>query len=272
MKTYSLKSKTGLILLGLTLVAGQVSAKVITTSSETSKFINSDCKKNDTCDLKSFDVKVNQYLVTLGNEPLDSAVRGTMMSANYQTKTGTSVEKYGIGQFIQGCQYISRKQNGVVTNYPVTKREFMGKVIPYFHPTMAVDGFISDPLSWGEDAEAARHSTYLTKDPSGPWTADDYYNGRNTPADNRLYVVDRPGVAGFYADSQRAYNISLKFKICIYKSADVPREVDPNSQDFAKPIHCVEWASSYVYNFDKGAFETLPDVVPYCSGPDSRYE
>jgi hypothetical protein len=260
--TTNLKVKSSLLLLTLMVSTGHAAVSLSTKSVQTNKFTNPDCALTDTCDLKSFEVKVTQYGVKIDNDP---ETLGTKMVANYQTTKSSSIEKYGIGQFIEGCQYVSKLENGVVVNYPVIKREFMGEMISYFHPEMVVDGFIPDPLAWGEDANASRHSTYITKEPSGDFTAKDYYNGLNLPRDNRLYVIDRPGVAGYYANSERAYNISLKFKTCIYKAADVPKDVHFTNTTFATPLHCVEWASSNVYNYEKGIFETLPEISPYCT-------
>jgi hypothetical protein len=141
----------------------------------------------------------------------------------------------------------------------------MGKTIPFFSKKMEIDGFTWDPLFRGAETKKLRHFYYLSIDPTVDYTGDDYYGIRG-PVENKLYMVDHPGIAGYYADSDRAYNISLKFKTCLYKSADVPKEViDRTSQDFAKPLHCLEWASSYVYNYSKNKFETLQEIAPYCN-------
>jgi hypothetical protein len=190
------------------------------------------------------------------------------MVAKFETQYVSDLEKYGIAQFVQGCQYITRDENGVINNYPTIMHEYYGKIVPYFHPSMAIDGFMSDPLAWGKDVSKSRHHYYITKDPAKNYSGDDYY-GNRLPKNPILYLTDHPGVAGYYPAQKRAYNIAMKFKTCIYKAAEVPKVVNPLSIDFATPIHCVEWASSYIYNFDKKKFETLPDIEPYCLASNS---
>lgn len=257
------RSSFGLFLFALTtsVALGQIER----TPPRIQKIIHKDCKATDTCDLKSFEVKTSDYKITIPDPrgPLEQF--GTKMVANYETTNKKSLEKYGIVQFMQGCQYLSRKVDGVITNYPVIKREFMGKTIPFFSKEMEIDGFTYDPLYRGAVPKELRHFYYLSIDPTVDYSGKDYYGVRG-PVSNKLYMIDHPGIAGYYPDSGRAYNISLKFKICLYKSEDVPREVlDRTSQDFAKPLHCLEWASSHVYNYEKNKFESLPEIAPYCN-------
>ncbi|MFL5813099.1 MAG: hypothetical protein ACJ763_05935, partial [Bdellovibrionia bacterium] len=240
-------------------------------SSKDSKFVNSNCKETQSCSLKSFDLHVEQYQVEVFHPTEGWTSYGTKMVASYQTDKNSNLESYGIAQFIQGCQYLSKLENGSVVRYPVVVREYKGKTIPYFHPAMVIDGFTPDPLSWSDNPKDPRHFAYFNKYPDREIKSSDYH-GIKPASGNKLYVEDHPGVATFFADTNRAYNISLKFKTCIYRAADVPKTVENDSSDFAKPIHCFDWASSYVYGFDQGKFETLSELDPYCFSQVSNSE
>ncbi len=264
----------GWVLLGclgwISSAAHAVPSETLFEPAQESKFINTDCKSNNTCSLKSFKMSITQYQVKFFEKEGTSTSYGTKMTASYETDKNSNLEKYGIAQFIQGCQFMSKIENGKVTRYPAIAREFMGKYIRYLHPKMEIDGFVPDPLSWSYDPKLSRHYSYYNKNPSQRDIVHDDYYGAKPPTESKLYVQDRPGVASFYADSTRAYNVSLKFKTCIYRSADVPTVVDSKNLNFAQPIHCFDWASSYIYNFELGKFETLPEIDPYCLSDASK--
>lgn len=88
--------------------------------------------------------------------------------------------------------------------------------------------------------------------------------GEQKPKLPQLYIVDHPGSA-FYINN-RAKNISLQFRTCIYRTKDVPKNVSYNNAKFAKPIHCFEWRSSFVYNHYTEQFESPSYIVPACTG------
>lgn len=240
-------------------------------SAQDSRFANTDCKDSNTCSLKSFDIHLEQYQVKFTDETGGWTSYGTKMVSSYETDNNVNLEKYGIAQFIQGCQYISKRENGAVTRLPVIVREYRGKTIPYFHPTMVIDGFTPDPLSWDDDPKHSRHFAYFNKFPDREIQSADYHGVKPTLG-TKLYVEDHPGVASYFADTDRAYNISLKFKTCIYRSADVSKDVAGDNLEFAKPLHCFDWASSYVYNFEQGKFENLSELDPYCFSQTSPGE
>jgi hypothetical protein len=264
MKLCSQHLKYGIAVLGMIAsTAWGTNHELTVNTTSTSNFTNTDCKNNQTCSLKSFGIYTEQYQMKVTGADGETTSYGTKMVASYETDTNSNLEKYGVGQFIQGCQYFSKREKGVVTRLPVVVRQYRGKWIPYFHPKMVIDGFTVDPLSWGDDSKKPRHFNYFTKFPDREFLAEDYH-GVKPSQGTQLYVEDHPGVATYYPDTDHAYNISLKFKTCIYRSADVPKKVAANNLNFAKPIHCFEWASSYVYNFEQEKFETLPEIDPYC--------
>jgi hypothetical protein len=69
-----------------------------------------------------------------------------------------------------------------------------------------------------------------------------------------VYLTDHP--AGAFVTGTGVKNASLEFKTCIYKASDVPRKTRRDDISFAKPITCFEWQDVYVYDFDKGRFQT----------------
>jgi hypothetical protein len=259
-------SKSSLMLLTFTMLIGSVSAQTTTFNPKASRWVNSDCKKTNSCDLKSFELKTTDFRIDLP----DSPTFGTLMSANYETKDAATLEKYGLVQYVHGCQYISVKENNVVKKYPVIKIQHFGEEIPYFFPKMVIDGWNTDPLSWSSDLGLSRHFNYFTKEQGiGRERNSKQYHGVNPATEGKLYVVDQPGLAAYYPDSERAYNMSVKYKLCLHKAKDVPIEVKSDKVHLPNAIHCMEWSTSFIYDHFKEKYESKSEIDPHCLDPKS---
>lgn len=188
---------------------------------------------------------------------------GTKTLISYQTKKISDLQKYGIVQFVEGCQFMSKLENGEIQHSPKISRPYRGEIIPYFHPILMNDGPTKDPLVWGDASDQSRHFFYLNRPPV-PNVKREYF-GKKTPPQSRLYVTSRPGgVAAYYPETKTAYNTSLHYRTCLFKTDQVPQSVEPDEVEFATPLHCFDWFSSYIYNFDKRKFETKSEIDPYC--------
>ena len=83
-----------------------------------------------------------------------------------------------------------------------------------------------------------------------------------------VYLADYP--TGAFVTGTGVRNAALEFNTCIYKARDVPTETRRDDINFAKPLNCFEWQSVYVYDFDKGRFETNSVDVPRRGEPFMR--
>lgn len=250
------------VLVGLPFVIHAAQAEMITINTKTQVFNNTDCAKTGSCDLKDFVVKQLDYEAKFASEKID--VFGTQMYAVYNTTSLATLENYGVVQFIKGCQFESKVVDGKVVNSRDISIEHYGQTIPYYFPNSVIDGFVKDPIDWGaEDGMPSRHFFYLNKYVSDQEPQPKDYFGIQKPMIPRLYLRDMPGVAQYHDDGT-ATNISTQYRICIYKTADVPMVVADTDVNFATPIQCFEWNSSFVYNFDTKQFDRPADIVDFC--------
>lgn len=237
---------------------------VETLDSHRDVFVNPDCATSDSCRLKEFSVQVDRYRVNL---PKGMVNFGTRMNARFQTDAVSGLEEFGLAQFLRGCQFTSkRKADGTIER---RKDIFIpwhdDTNIPYVFTQWTIDGPSPDPLDWGFDGQENRHFFYKWSPTPGsvdPATA--RYYGQGKPTQPALFVRDLPGTAFYDAKTGEARNISVEFRTCVYKAAEVPRQVGPTELDFAKPLQCFTWASSWIYDFDTGGMKSPVGVVPFC--------
>jgi len=221
-------------------------------------FINIDCKKNRTCDLKKVEYFVEDYSVGIGSD----YNYGTRFFARYETESIRNLQKYVFVPFFKGCLFSSKMVDGKIDTYQdVTYPRDDGHVMFRF-PNWTVDSYNFDPV-YSAMAGGSRFHYYLWNTvPDSFDKGTEKVYGREKPVTPHLYIVDHPGSA-FYSNGV-AHNISLQFKTCIYKTRDVPKSVSYDNTNFAKPISCYEWSSSFVYNHSTKEFKNHPNISDAC--------
>lgn len=222
-------------------------------------FINDDCRDNKTCDLKKVRYVVEDYKVTMMDGEYNL---GTRMFAQFETSSVRNLQKYVFVQFIKGCVFSSRVVGGqVITEFDVSYvRDKKNSVVFLFRDWVLDSG--SDPVYPSEPGKP-RLYWYRWNTVRDSFSTDtEKFYGVAKPKLPKLYVVDHPGTA--FVMDDKAKNISLEFKICIYKEKDVPKNVSPDNVNFAKPIDCFSWQSSFVYNHQTNQYESHSQVVPAC--------
>lgn len=221
-------------------------------------FVNKNCKKTKVCDLKRVEYFIEDYKVSL-----DQGYNyGTRFFARYVTKSVKSLEKYVFAQFIKGCDFSSELINGqVIVSYDtIYLREDETVKFKFFD--WVLDSYDHDPV-YSTLPGKSRFFGYRWNTVPGSFSTDtEKLYGQVRPKTPKLYIVDHPGSA-FYADGS-AKNISLQFKTCIYKTKDVPTDVAYNNINFAEPISCHEWNSSFIFNHLTDKFESPSYIVPAC--------
>jgi hypothetical protein len=255
---------------GLLFSSSFAEATGITLNSRTENFINSDCAKTDSCDLKSAMLRQEDYSFELNAKPKSRVFYGTRMFMNYETSSMDSLEKYGVVQFIRGCQFSSTLENGKVVkeaNYVIQKEN--GENESYYYPNWRIDGISNDPVEWGAVSSlGSRHKYYFNHFPGSSAPVKSGYYAYQKPEQPVLWLRDFPSIAGYTEELKNAHNISVEYKTCIYKTADVPRSVPFENVNFATPIHCFSWISSEVYNHETHKFESPNEVDPFCLGQE----
>lgn len=226
--------------------------------SEKYSFINLECAANNTCDLGTFSITVENYMVIVDDEPH----YGTRLFAEYETTSVGALTRYGFVSFLRGCKFDSYKKGAeIIREKNIHKWQFDDPV-PFVFPEWTIDSTDRDPLYWSAPIEN-RHTFYLWNEiPKSYKRATEKIYGAEIPKTPRLYVTDRPGTSFLYEDLAR--NTSLEFRMCIFKTADVPRSGSQDKIDFAAPIHCFSWKSSFIYNHDTGQFEKKESIDPFC--------
>jgi hypothetical protein len=238
------------------------------TLSETKQlFSNPDCRTTDTCDLKRFTLTTEVYEVWFSDDP-NYPTYGNGVIIEYETESVDALEKYAVVQFIKGCVFDSSKNGAgkIDRNLTDTVASF-GESVPFCFPEWVIDSHDTDP-AYNSDPEYGRF--YLLR-----WNKRGSYNDRSQkyygaekPKIPVLYMTDYP--SGAFVTGTGVRNAALEFNTCIYKASDVPAETRRHDIGFAKPIACLKWQNVYVYDFDKGRFQTGLADVPRWDEPHVR--
>lgn len=218
-------------------------------------FNNINCADTNTCDLIQIKYLAEDYEIWI-----DTGMHyGTRLFAHYTTNSINALENYAFVQFIKGCQYHSYN-NGKVSLSVSTENFLKQRVFNYKDWT--IESSDADPIYFS--TPASRHFNYkwnINKD-SVDRTTEKYF-GLEKPIYPELYISDIPYQA-FYMNGT-AKNISLAFKTCLYRTLDIPLKINPEDVNFAEPINCFYWYSSWVYNHDPGKFENPYEIAPACN-------
>jgi hypothetical protein len=237
--------------------------------SVTHSFTNRDCQANSTCALNSFYLTVENYEIDISSEGFPGWNYGTRIYASQKTASLMDIFDYGIVQFIRGCEYTSSIVGGKLQETLNIDREFYGKNVTFQHPEWVIDGVVTDPLDWNFTADPkTRFSAYQWSASGNIRSTDAKYVENAPPTSPMLFVTDHPGVVSFSPDSGIADNISLQFRTCVYRTKDVPIFVPAENINFAKALHCFDWVSSWIYDFNNKKYAHSSKIRPLCLDPN----
>lgn len=199
---------------------------------------------------------------------------GTLGYFGFETNSWADITKYGFVQRIRGCTYHAKKN----ADGSVSKR--IGESIMhldvkriYVFPEWSNDATTTDPLYYGPTEEDAhlnggRVSLYRWTPQLGVINSKktkDLYEMLQMPASKRkklspsVFVTDSPSMAYMISEADQTFqNVSLEFRICLYKLKDIPLAVDSEAPIDATPIVCHNWNSQFEYNFEKNKYEHKP--------------
>ena len=228
------------------------------TSIKIEKFLNTDCFKNNTCNLKEFTLFLRKYEVWFSDD--DNPAYGTAIIVEYETASVADIEKYAIVQFIRGCVYDNKMDEfGNIVEANEVNISHLGNMKIFCFREWVLDSFDLDPV-YNSSPEKGRFYFLRWNSVKGSHKKEtETYYGVMRPKYPIVYLSDITGVA--FRSNLSARNVSLEFKTCIFKDRDVPLIFMENVLNFVDPIKCFNWGSSYIYNWDLHKFETKDELV-----------
>jgi hypothetical protein len=250
---------------------GHFTAKghVHTVSETKQDFLNSNCRPTASCDLKRFTLTTSVYEVWFSDDPIYPTY-GNSVVMEYQTDSVAALEKYAIVQFKKGCVFYSSKTNGgkITRKINDTVPSF-GENVPFCFPEWVIDSQDSDP-AYNSDPKGGRFSLLRWNRPGSYDERTQKFYGTQKPRRPVVYMADHP--SGAFVSGIGVKNVALEFNTCIYKASEVPEETRREDINFATPLTCFGWQNVYVYDFDRGNFQTDIADVPRLEEPFARLE
>jgi hypothetical protein len=250
---------------------GHFTAKghVHTVSETKQDFLNSNCRPTASCDLKRFTLTTSVYEVWFSDDPIYPTY-GNSVVMEYQTDSVAALEKYAIVQFKKGCVFYSSKTNGgkITRKINDTVPSF-GENVPFCFPEWVIDSQDSDP-AYNSDPKGGRFSLLRWNRPGSYDERTQKFCGTQKPRRPVVYMADHP--SGAFVSGIGVKNVALEFNTCIYKASEVPEETRREDINFATPLTCFGWQNVYVYDFDRGNFQTDIADVPRLEEPFARLE
>lgn len=240
------------------------------TVSETKQdFLNSDCRPTASCDLKRFTLTTSVYEVWFSDDPIYPTY-GNSVVMEYQTDSVAALERYAIVQFKKGCVFYSSKTNGgkITRKINDTVPSF-GENVPFCFPEWVIDSQDTDP-AYNSDPKGGRFSLLRWNRPGSYDERTQKFYGIQKPRRPVVYMADHP--SGAFVSEIGMKNVALEFNTCIYKASEVPEETRREDINFATPLTCFGWQNVYVYDFDRGKFQTDIANLPRWEEPSVRLE
>ena len=240
------------------------------TVSETKQdFLNSDCRPTASCDLKRFTLTTSVYEVWFSDDPIYPTY-GNSVVMEYQTDSVAALERYAIVQFKKGCVFYSSKTNGgkITRKINDTVPSF-GENVPFCFPEWVIDSQDTDP-AYNSDPKSGRFSLLRWNRPGSYDERTQKFYGIQKPRRPVVYMADHP--SGAFVSEIGMKNVALEFNTCIYKASEVPEETRREDINFATPLTCFGWQNVYVYDFDRGKFQTDIANLPRWEEPSARLE
>ena len=240
------------------------------TVSETKQdFLNSDCRPTASCDLKRFTLTTSVYEVWFSDDPIYPTY-GNSVVMEYQTDSVAALERYAIVQFKKGCVFYSSKTNGgkITRKINDTVPSF-GENVPFCFSEWVIDSQDTDP-AYNSDPKGGRFSLLRWNRPGSYDERTQKFYGIQKPRRPVVYMADHP--SGAFVSEIGMKNVALEFNTCIYKASEVPEETRREDINFATPLTCFGWQNVYVYDFDRGKFQTDIANLPRWEEPSARLE
>lgn len=229
------------------------------------------CAKNDTCDLKRVIFRREDYMIPpddLANA--DVIVQSTRTFAGMITQEVDDLLRYSFVQYTRGCMWYSyaTPNGGVETEFGVL-RNFLGiSQLQHIFPNWVVDTNDLDPI-YGAGELGNRHYFVQSAPEIPAWIPNKQGKllGEVTPTIPFGYVTDMTGPAYYSFALEMATNMSLEFKTCLFKTADVPLQTNGIDVDIGKAVVCFPWESKFVFDHNAREYKSPQGIHSECRRP-----
>jgi hypothetical protein len=239
---------------------------VHTLSSTRQEFLNHECLVSKACGLKRFTVTKSVEEVWFSDDP-NHPTYGSGVTMEYETDSVATLERFAVVQFVKGCVFYSSKNGrGKITRTVIDTVTSFGEQVPFCFPDWVIDSQDTDP-AYNSDPEQGRFHLLRWNKPGSYDQRTQKFYGTEKPKSPVVYITDYP--AGAFVGITAVKNTALAFKSCIYKAVDVPSDTRRHNTVFADAIACFEWQSIYIYDFDRGVFQTSLRDFPHRAEPDT---
>lgn len=218
-------------------------------------------KRKNGCGLAFVEFVAEEYRVWAGG----SWSYGSQMFARYRTRSPGTLEDYVFVQYIRGCMYTVRFEDGVWNVYYDVVRKQFGKDVLFRHETWEFDNVYPERIYYAVPGYPT-HYWYRWNDVAGSFERKtEHVYGEEKPPVSELYVRDRPSTAFFMEEFGAARNVSLELVICLYSASQVPRGISKEEIDLSDALACFAWKSSFVFNPETKEFEGRDGIVSECA-------
>jgi hypothetical protein len=225
------------------------------------------CAPNNTCDLEKIIFRKRNFESTIEEDGL--RIVGTEMFIGMVARDIPTLKKYYFVQFTRGCMWDSylNDDGSILTEFGVL-RNFQGlQRIQHVIPRWAVDSVDTDPVYGSGGEGSSRHYFLQTTDsiPEDIPLSQGKLMGEEDPTIPFAYITDSPGPATYYQPLKWAKNMSLEYRVCLFRAGDVP--VDGVGLDVQNAIACFEWESKNVFDHTTLKFATGGEIHKECRRP-----
>ena len=228
------------------------------------EFLNHDCGASASCGLKRFTVTKSVEEVWFSDDP-NHPTYGSGVIMEYETDSVAALERFAVVQFIKGCVFYSAKDvRGKISRTVIDTVSSFGEQMPFCFSDWVIDSQDTDP-AYNSDPEHGRFYLMRWNKPGSYDQRTQKFYGMEKPKNPVVYMTDYP--AGAFVGGSAVKNTALAFRTCIYNAVDVPSESRRHKTAFADAIACFEWENIYIYDFDRGVFQTTLTDFPHRSAP-----
>ena len=229
------------------------------------------CKISGKCRVREIGFWTREYRVGPDHDPLGLEQNyGSQLYAWYETDSFATLTDYVFVQFIRGCIFASTYDGQSREISFSFVREHLGERKIFVHPEWTVDSVDSDPVFHsGEKQNLSRH--YFAEWNNAPEVFPDrtvHLYGKEPPPSPRLFVTDLPSQSFWGQDGgdgrEYAHNVSLEFRMCLYRGADIASTYKEGDKITAEPIACFLWRSSHIFDHQTKQFRSPSGIAPEC--------
>lgn len=210
-----------------------------------------------------FERKAKQ--IRFPGEPVELACYMTDVRTVLKTKSIDDIEKYGVVQYIRGCQWSSQWDGKTVTKSMNIVRDHFGSNVVFRHRGWEIDSDSTDPIYSSYKDERFALWRWNTDPTSLDADTATLLHDGPTPHPT-VFVTDAPGAQALNLDRKSASNSTLEFRTCLFNITDLPLATDKagSNIDQSKALHCFEWNSNYVFDFKEMKMKSPATIDPIC--------